>query len=160
MRLFAAGIVLTSMDQQHSEDRTMRTLSLALSGAIALTAATAGSAAVRAEVAAEAAAPKMCISLNRIRNMEIVDSSNVLFHMNGDEHYLNELPYRCSGLYKNSPIMYQTSQNQLCNLDIITVLMPTGHQMIRGASCGLGQFRSVKADQIEALRETLKASRK
>jgi hypothetical protein len=52
------------------------------------------------------------------------------------------LPYSCSELGQDQGFAYSTSTNQLCSVDIITVLRQMGG-LQRGASCGLGKFQPV-----------------
>lgn len=94
-----------------------------------------------------------CVTLTQIRSVDIIDKRRILFRMTGDVNYLNELPYECPGLYRDKAIMYRTSLNQLCNVDIITVLDNVGGEFRPGASCGLGAFRPVTEDEIKSLRE-------
>jgi len=71
---------------------------------------------------------------------------------NGDL-YRNQLPYRCPGLALHDTFMYRTSLNQLCHLDIITVMDSIGFGLSPGASCGLGHFYPITEEQAEKLRE-------
>ena len=107
----------------------------------------------------DAGEPKRCVSLMQIRNIDIVDNRNIVFHMTGDVNYLNELPYACPGLRKGTPIMYRTSQSELCNVDVITVLDYVGSEFRPGASCGLGMYRSVTDDEIKTLKDKIKSDK-
>jgi hypothetical protein len=69
---------------------------------------------------------EQCIRMTSIDHTRVVDESNILFYMKGGEIYLNRLPHRCPGLRSRDPFMYRTSLNQLCNVDIITVLQNIG----------------------------------
>ncbi|MCP5144000.1 MAG: hypothetical protein H6978_16325 [Gammaproteobacteria bacterium] len=81
-----------------------------------------------------------CVSMMRIDRTKIVDDQNILFYMHGDKVYLNHLQYSCPTLKMNDVFMTSTSLNELCNVDIITVLERLGFGFNRGASCGLGLF--------------------
>lgn len=94
-----------------------------------------------------------CVQLNRIARTEVVDERTIVFHMNGGDLYANRLPRRCPGLRRDKTIMYKTSMNQLCNVDLITVLDDMGFGFSRGASCGLGSFVPINAGTIDLLRE-------
>jgi hypothetical protein len=48
--------------------------------------------------------------------------------------------------------MYRTSLNQLCDLDVITVLDDSGFGLMPQASCGLGQFYAIDKQGIEDLK--------
>lgn len=78
-----------------------------------------------------------CLSMSRIDEIEVVDDSTLKFHMRGDETYVNNLPYRCSGLEHNA-FIHETSMQQYCDLDTITVY-DTAIGMRLG-SCPLGEF--------------------
>lgn len=88
--------------------------------------------------------PVSCIALSQIRNSAVRDDRTIDFIMAGGKVYRNELPYQCGTLGFDRAFSYATSQTQLCNVDIITVLQNVGGSINRGASCGLGQFTPVK----------------
>jgi len=98
-----------------------------------------------------------CVRLSNIDRTYILDRQNILFYMRGDRIYLNTLPNKCPGLRRNETFSYRTSLNQLCNVDIITVLRNFGGSFSRGASCGLGKFRPVTEEQVAELRERRKS---
>lgn len=97
--------------------------------------------------------PLRCLPLNRIDETVVLDSRNVLFYTSRNEVYLNDLPHNCPGLSRHKPIMYRTSLNQLCNVDIITVLESMGSSYMPGASCGLGMFYPISKDDADKLRK-------
>jgi hypothetical protein len=97
-----------------------------------------------------------CLPLKSIRNTRIVDDSNVLFYTNGSNVYKNQLPHRCSGLRSADTFLYRTSQSELCNLDIITVLNRIGSDFTPGPSCGLGLFEPIDKAAAEALLKAAK----
>lgn len=100
--------------------------------------------------------PEQCISLNRIDSTEVLDDQNVLFRMRNGDSYLNHLPYRCPSLGIHESFMYRTSLNQLCNVDIITVLNNAGFGFLPGPSCGLGLFYPVTKDEVKRIKEERK----
>ncbi len=97
--------------------------------------------------------PEQCLSLIRIDRSEVIDDRNIIFHMQNGDLYRNQLPYRCPGLSLHDTFMYRTSLNQLCNLDIITVMDNIGFGLSPGASCGLGHFYPITEEQADKLRE-------
>jgi len=97
--------------------------------------------------------PEQCLSLIRIDRSEVIDDRNIIFHMKNGDLYRNQLPYRCPGLALHDTFMYRTSLNQLCHLDIITVMDSIGFGLSPGASCGLGHFYPITEEQAEKLRE-------
>lgn len=122
----------------------MRTLLVVLAPAL-MAAAIAGPATARDRNKVPEATPagkaESCIALNRIRQSHVRSDSVIDFEMQGGKIYRNTLPQSCPGLGFEESFSYKTSLNQLCSVDIITVLRspPT----IQGPSCGLGQFQPV-----------------
>lgn len=84
-----------------------------------------------------------CINIRNIRQTRVHDDQTIDFVMNGGKIYRNTLPNRCPQLGFERAFGYATSQAQLCNVDIITVLIQAGG-IRRGASCGLGKFTPVE----------------
>jgi Family of unknown function (DUF6491) len=99
-----------------------------------------------------------CISLSRIQSTEVIDKQHILFRLAGKNLYVNTLPRACPGLMRDKAYMYRTSQSQLCNLDMITVLdqMPFG--LTAGASCGLGTFEPIDEEGVKELQAEAKAN--
>ncbi len=85
--------------------------------------------------------PVSCISIVRIRETRVRDDRTIDFIMNGRKVYRNVLPNSCPSLGFEQSFTYATSLSQLCSTDIITVLYQA--PLMRGASCGLGQFQPV-----------------
>jgi len=108
---------------------------------------------VRAAEPAVAAPEKFCLGLIQIDNINIMDNQNIVFKTKSGEYYLNHLPRACSRLSRNNAIMYRTSLNQLCSLDIITVLDNIGGGFEQAGSCGLGKFKPISKVEYEALRK-------
>jgi hypothetical protein len=86
-------------------------------------------------------APVDCVQLTSIRSSHIVDDKTIDFEMTGRKIYRNTLPYSCPGLASEDRFAYKTSLNQLCSVDIITVLYSFGGGLSQGPSCGLGKFQ-------------------
>lgn len=88
-----------------------------------------------------------CLPMTQIDRIEVVDDRTLLFHMHGDDHYVNKLPYRCPGL-ETEPFIHETSLNQYCDLDTITVY--NASVGMRMGSCPLGEFEPyTKMDDAE-----------
>jgi len=85
--------------------------------------------------------PLQCIPINQIRQTKVYGDKVIDFHMLGGKVYRNELPQECPQLGFEERFSYTTSLNVLCSTDIITVLQTA--PMIRGPSCGLGEFQPV-----------------
>lgn len=104
--------------------------------------------------------PEQCVSLIRIDHTDVIDDRNILYYMKGKDIYRNHLPYPCSGLGRiDDTFMYRTSLNQLCNVDIITVLDNLGFGFSPRNSCGLGLFYPVTKDDVAKLKARAKAAR-
>jgi hypothetical protein len=103
-------------------------------------------------LAATAAAPppkalgpeQNCVLIPSIQQTRVVDDRTIDFVMNDGRVLRNNLPNNCPGLKINRSFGYKTSQSQLCNVDIITVVVQ-GAGPVRGASCGLGKFTPIEA---------------
>ena len=85
--------------------------------------------------------PESCIQINQIRETRVRDDQTIDFYMNGRQVYRNRLPNSCPELGFEERFTYETSLSELCSTDIITVLHEA--PLMRGASCGLGQFTPI-----------------
>jgi len=97
--------------------------------------------------------PQACILAQRIRRTEILSDYAVLFHMSGNQIYLNRLARRCSGLRIAGAFGYEVRTSQLCNVDVIRVVDSFGGGLRSGITCGLGPFLPVTEEQVPLLRE-------
>jgi hypothetical protein len=86
-----------------------------------------------------------CVTSSRISETRVRSDRVIDFVMNNRKVYRNTLPNSCPGLGFNETILYKTQTNELCSVDIITVLQQPG--LTRGASCGLGQFQPVELEK-------------
>ena len=84
-----------------------------------------------------------CVQLRNIRESRVRDDKTIDFIMSGGRWYRNTLPNSCPQLGFERAFSYQTSISQLCNVDIITVIVQ-GAGPRRGASCGLGKFTPIE----------------
>ncbi|MCF7981053.1 MAG: hypothetical protein K9K86_03640 [Pseudomonadales bacterium] len=100
-----------------------------------------------------------CISLSRIKSVDVLDNQRIVFHMQGDKDFINVLPHRCPGLRKNQPFMYRTSLSELCDLDIITVLDSGGFGLRPLGSCGLGRFKPMLDSDAIPITDDLKVGK-
>lgn len=78
-----------------------------------------------------------CLPIKDIRRIEVVDNQTILFHTSRKEVWKNSLPAPCYGLKIVGGIGYSTGINNLCDLDIVTVLR---HK----TPCQLGTFEKVE----------------
>ncbi|WP_419826242.1 hypothetical protein [Sphingomonas sp.] len=86
-------------------------------------------------------AARSCIPIVQIRETRVRDDRTIDFYMNDRTVYRNALPNDCPQLGFERRFAFGTSLSELCSTDIITVLMEA--PLMRGASCGLGQFQPV-----------------
>ena len=100
--------------------------------------------------------PVQCVPLIAISQISILDNRHLVFRMKNGEQYLNTLPYACPGLRPGATIMYRTSLDRLCDVDVITVLVSMGSGYMPGASCGLGAFTKVTPAEVKTLQDRLK----
>ena len=84
-----------------------------------------------------------CVQLQNIRETRVRDNQTIDFIMRGGQIFRNTLPNSCPQLGFERAFSYQTSITQLCNVDIITVIIQ-GAGPRRGASCGLGKFTPIE----------------
>ncbi len=103
--------------------------------------------------------PIHCLSLNRIKNTEVINNRYILFRQLDNSTYVNVLSHACPGLNRNKAIMYRGSVGQLCDLDIITVLESASIGFMPGASCGLGNFEPIDEEGIASLKKAAKEGR-
>jgi hypothetical protein len=98
--------------------------------------------------------PQACVQISQIRSTRVIDDQTIDFQMRSGRILRNTLPNRCPGLGFERAFSYRTSIPQLCNVDIITVVVQGGGPQI-GASCGLGMFVPVKPapDEKAAVKE-------
>jgi hypothetical protein len=88
--------------------------------------------------------PVSCVQSSQIRQTKVIDKQTIDFVMRNGDVYRNSMDYSCPGLSFNESFLYKSSTNQLCSVDIITVLENYGGGLNRGASCGLGKFQKVE----------------
>ncbi|MHA6718833.1 DUF6491 family protein [Sphingomonas sp. RS6] len=91
--------------------------------------------------ATPAGKPVSCLSLSRIRDTKVRDDRTIDFVTSGGQVYRNTLPNACPQLGFEKRFAYQTTLNQICSVDLITVLIPP--DLSRGVTCGLGEFQPV-----------------
>ena len=93
-----------------------------------------------------------CISIMQLRHTYIVDDRTIIFYMNQQKVFVNQLPYRCPGLRSARTFSYRISTAQLCNVDTITVTRTMSGGIDTGPTCGLGMFRPVTEEEAAMIR--------
>ncbi len=84
---------------------------------------------------------KNCLSTSRLHNSQVIDDQTIFFDSVGKKAYMMKLPRKCSRLGHEKRFAYKVSTNQLCDMDLITVLDGYGRTW---ASCGLGKFEEME----------------
>jgi hypothetical protein len=121
----------------------MRAKALSAAVAAALFATAAGAANAPLAPAKVIGPDVSCVQLPNIRETRVRDDQTIDFIMRDGRWFRNTLPNRCPQLGFERAFGYQTSISQLCNVDIITVIVQ-GAGARRGASCGLGKFTPIE----------------
>jgi hypothetical protein len=85
--------------------------------------------------------PEHCIRLDQLDESRVRDDQTIDFYMRGGRVYRNRLPNSCPSLGFEERFSHRTSIQELCSSDVITVLQSP--PVVRGASCGLGDFQEV-----------------
>lgn len=93
--------------------------------------------------------PQDCITVSRIDETDVIDDNTIVFHMRGDDAFVNYLPDRCPNLARENSFAYEVRTSQLCNVQTITVLEDSGR--LPGFTCRLGEFHPVTAAEIAEL---------
>jgi hypothetical protein len=93
-----------------------------------------------------------CLHLSAVDRIEILDEQHILFFMRDRKTYNNHLSGKCPGLRRNDTIMYRTTLNQLCNIDMFTVLENIGGGFMPGATCSFGKFYPATQEEVDALK--------
>ena len=103
--------------------------------------------------------PVKCVYARDIKEFEILSEELLLLHAKSERILLNRLATRCSGIRKNMVLRIERYGSQLCANDRIEA----HHSGAPGqdgfaASCRLGKFENVAAEQVVVLRRALENS--
>lgn len=101
--------------------------------------------------------PERCLQLSRVTGTEILSNRQILFETTGRRYYLNTLPYPCPGMRRSSTLMFRTSLNMVCDVDVVTLVDSFGWGLRPGASCGLGRFEPLDESEVEQLRQSARS---
>ena len=102
--------------------------------------------------------PTNCVTVNRIKQTDVINDNNILFYMRGGKIYRNYLPRKCPRLEREDSFTYEVRTNSLCNVDVIYVLERFGGGLRRGAGCGLGMFYEISEEEAERLKKPMEDS--
>ena len=84
---------------------------------------------------------RSCVPLRNLKHQKIIDDKTIFFESQGGRAYMNKMDRKCPRLAYEQRFAFKTSINQLCSLDIITVIDSFGRDW---AGCGLGKFHEMK----------------
>lgn len=101
--------------------------------------------------------PQRCIRTNRIRRTKVIDDRTIAFYMRNREVFLNTLESRCPRLDTEERFAYSSRAGQLCDTDVITVLVQFAGRLESGFTCRLGQYVPTNADTIELMIEAVES---
>lgn len=93
-----------------------------------------------------------CVYLRSVDRIEILDEQHILFFMRNGTIFNNHLPRKCPGLRRSDTIMYRTSLNQLCSIDMFTVLENIGGGFMPGPACSFGKFYPATEEEVDAMK--------
>lgn len=84
--------------------------------------------------------PERCVRVRSIRRTRVIDEQTIAFFMRNGDVYINSLPRRCPQLDREQRFAYEARGGQLCNTDVITVLMQFAGRLDPGFTCRLSEF--------------------
>ncbi len=94
------------------------------------------------------AATRRCLSSHDYDTVEVLDDQHILFKDKpGNDYWLNTLRSKCAGLNRHDTLLFEKSNNQVCNLDTAEV---TEHFLFwhrTGPVCTLGKFNQLTESQ-------------
>jgi len=103
--------------------------------------------------ASQSEVPERCLQLSRLVDTEVLNNHQIVFETTGKHYYLNTLPYPCPTLRPDSVLLFRTSIDMVCDVDVVTLLDQFGWGMQPRASCGLGKFAPIDEGEFKQLKE-------
>lgn len=100
-----------------------------------------------------------CLSTYAYRSVDVIDDTHVLFRGSGDKMWLNTLRNRCLGLRPNDTLRFSLRNNRVCDLDTFESVDYFAFIGRSSATCSLGSFTPVTAEQVEAIEAAVEESR-
>jgi uncharacterized protein DUF6491 len=103
-----------------------------------------------------------CIATRRIRSIDVLDDKHVAIKMSRGEYYLVQFQYRCPGLRRNNPVVYEPrGSNRFCVHDAIRATYRGAiGELTPGMRCGVPGFQSITKEQLLVLKDTLRVERR
>jgi len=100
-----------------------------------------------------------CLSTFTYRSVDVLDDQHVLFKGTGGRLWLNTLRQRCVGLRSQDSLRFELRDNRLCDMDRFQSVDTFGYMSRTSATCTLGTFAPVTAEQVQAIEAAVKESR-
>ena len=97
-----------------------------------------------------------CLAVGRYRQVDILNDRALVFRGRGGRAWINLLPRRCPGLRRDMVLAIETRGSRICSRDQFRGMPRIGPEAATGF-CSLGTFRPVEADNLDAIRDALRA---
>ena len=101
-----------------------------------------------------------CISTSLYDSVKVLDTRHVLFKGRGDRLWVNTLRNTCVGLRKRDVLQFDIRGSQICNLDTFTAVTNNFGWQRTSATCSLGDFSPVTAEQVAMIEAALDTKKK
>ena len=101
-----------------------------------------------------------CISTNLYDSVDVLDTRHVLFKGRGNRLWVNTLRSTCVGLRKRDVLQFEIRGSQICNLDTFTAVSNSFGWQPTSATCSLGDFSPVTAEQVAMIEAALDTKKK
>ena len=102
-----------------------------------------------------------CLSTHLYDSVEVLDTRHVLFKGRGERLWVNTLRNTCVGLRKRDVLQFDVRGSQICNLDTFTAVSNAFFGWQRtSATCSLGDFSPVTAEQVAMIEAALDTKNK
>lgn len=101
-----------------------------------------------------------CISTNLYDSVDVLDTRHVLFKGRGNRLWVNTLRSTCVGLRKRDVLQFEIRGSQICNLDTFTAVSNSFGWQRTSATCSLGDFSPVTAEQVAMIEAALDTKKK
>ena len=99
-----------------------------------------------------------CLAVGRYRQVDILNDRALVFRGRGGRAWINQLPRPCPGLRRDMVLAIETRGSRICSRDQFRGMPRIGPEAATGF-CSLGTFRPIEADNLDAIRGALRASR-
>ena len=99
-----------------------------------------------------------CLAVGRYRQVDILNDRVLVFRGRGGRAWINLLRRPCPGLRRDMVLAIETRGSRICSRDQFRGMPRIGPEAATGF-CSLGTFRPIEADNLDAIRDALRASR-